>query len=965
MRFAKITFLMIITIISLLTFSTGASAGSWVDMGYVPGKITIAPDGTIWSAGGSGTLGRVKYWNGSGWKDIPAPTLSYQGDPTDGSSYDEFITGIAVRSDGTLFICTDGNYSGASGGRVLKYVNGNWVSDSPASEAYRDIAADHNGNIWVQSYKYRGYYNIHKLSGSGWVLESSTIDTFFSADFTILDDRVVTAKRYYGSYVYQRYYSSSSWEGMGSSTSNIINAVSKTIDGKVIIGCSDGHVYYWNGYSWVDMGIPAPGGYAVYSLANAPDGSILAGTDKGFVSRYNGSSWDVLGQVCNYRIIKQIILGDNGDIIVRSDTNQVMRYSSDLFSLVPSPNGPTGKLVIDSRYLGFAPVHLKLQQSTDGVNFSDCFTVSNGSKYIFTPTKTSYYFRFKWYWPYITSGHKTNYSNVVGPVQAIVGSPTLNISSTGIAAWDAVRGRSKVVLSWSPLTNATNYRLYIFDGNQYRSKDLGNVNSWDSSIAKVFPYPGDLPENNSISADIFRWDGSGLDLEDDPRRLYRSTQGTSYDNSTNYWFRIVATNQWMETDLWATSAVKTPTLPNATDTEKPAGSVSVVSREGLEKTYDTRIKIIVNASDGLSGVRRVELSNDGVSYTQKYEAPLNPDNGTGVANYSSTFDWDLPLGAGTKVVYVRITDAVGNQKVVTDTIALAEDMLPPSISLLINDGATSTTTKDVTLTISASDNASTASQMQMAFSNNGSLWSPWEPYQQTKTWDITNSSYGGTSGAGVKKVYVRIYDQAQNIGLASAEIAYNPNPPVASGVTFTGGVSGTYSGQPAIFVKGDMPILNVTATGAAKMRYDNGIGVWSDWEPYVSSKQIVLAKSSGVCRVRVQVADSYGVASEPVETLVVVDNKAPTIIKVSGQNGTTATSTGTFYVMVQATDDMPGQLQACASVDGGAFGSWYNVPQSAIPVTLSTTGAHSITVKVKDLAGNESQANMTAFKVAA
>ncbi|MBE3573773.1 MAG: hypothetical protein IMW95_12645 [Moorella humiferrea] len=93
------------------------------------------------------------------------------------------------------------------------------------------------------------------------------------------------------------------------------------------------------------------------------------------------------------------------------------------------------------------------------------------------------------------------------------------------------------------------------------------------------------------------------------------------------------------------------------------------------------------------------------------------------------------------------------------------------------------------------------------------------------------------------------------------------------------------------------------------------------------------------------------------------DTTPPTIQKVAGQNGATCTSTGTFYVVVQATDNRTGQLQARAQVDGGTWTGWYNIPQNAIPVSLSSVGAHTITVEVKDAAGNSSQATMTAFRV--
>jgi hypothetical protein len=639
-------------------------------------------------------------------------------------------------------------------------------------------------------------------------------------------------------------------------------------------------------------------------------------------------------------------------------------YRAKPVTATPAPNGMTGQLPIKPLIFGYSPsADMTLEVSWNGSNFYTLGNI-NSSNPILTvvPQSSNCNIRLKRSWSWISQG-----SNTIVTTQAvsntytipcIYGSPAVTLS-TGVKQWSQTRGYSWLTLSWPSMANISGYKLHVFDGNTYRTKDLGNVNSWDSRTAKIFPFPGELPENNSVSSDIFRWDGSGLDFEDTALRLYRSTVGTGYDNDPKFYFRVTAYNQWMETDFNASSSFKAVTMPVATDAQQPAGSASAVSTEGLEKTFNPDIKVSVNASDSGSGIWKVELSNDGVSYTQKYVATKNADGGTGVASYSNTFDWTVPLGAGTKVVYVRITDAVGNQKVVTDTIALSEDMLPPSISLLINGGAASTTNKNVTLTISVSDNASVSSQMQMSFSNDGNLWSPWEPYQQTKTWDITNSSYGGTTGAGVKKVYVRIYDQAQNIGLTSAEIAYNPNPPVASGVTFTGGVSGTYSGQPAIFVKGDMPILNVTATGAAKMRYDNGIGVWSDWEPYVSSKQIVLAKSSGVCRVRVQVADSYGVASEPVETLVVVDGKAPVITGLRTLSGATATSGSSIQLLVEAGDDLSSTLSY--NVNGGGYSV---LPSNGVvTVPVSNPGPNTLLIGVKDQAGNIATKAITIWKL--
>ncbi len=85
--------------------------------------------------------------------------------------------------------------------------------------------------------------------------------------------------------------------------------------------------------------------------------------------------------------------------------------------------------------------------------------------------------------------------------------------------------------------------------------------------------------------------------------------------------------------------------------------------------------------------------------------------------------------------------------------AFAADIRPPTGSIKINNGASSTNTINVTLNLSATDSGSGVAQMQ--FSNNGSTWSTPEAYSTTKTWVL---SYG----SGTRRVYVKYKDNAGN-----------------------------------------------------------------------------------------------------------------------------------------------------------------------------------------------------------
>ncbi|OPY63696.1 MAG: hypothetical protein A4E56_00419 [Pelotomaculum sp. PtaU1.Bin065] len=100
-----------------------------------------------------------------------------------------------------------------------------------------------------------------------------------------------------------------------------------------------------------------------------------------------------------------------------------------------------------------------------------------------------------------------------------------------------------------------------------------------------------------------------------------------------------------------------------------------------------------------------------------------------------------------------------------------------------------------------------------------------------------------------------------------------------------------------------------------------------------------------------------------INNTIASDNVPPVIQKVAGKNGATCTTSGIFNIVVSATDNNSGQLWAQARVDEGSWTSWFNIPQSFIPLTLSAAGSHTITVNVKDVSGNISSTSMTAFRI--
>jgi chitodextrinase len=116
------------------------------------------------------------------------------------------------------------------------------------------------------------------------------------------------------------------------------------------------------------------------------------------------------------------------------------------------------------------------------------------------------------------------------------------------------------------------------------------------------------------------------------------------------------------------------------------------------------------------------------------------------------------------------------------TAATAADSQGPTGTVVINGGSAYTRTTAVTLSLSATDDASAVTQM--SFSNSGTFWSAPERFAATKAWRLTSTP-------GTKTVYARFRDAAGNwSAAASATIVLDATAPTISSVA-SSGVTGT------------------------------------------------------------------------------------------------------------------------------------------------------------------------------
>ncbi len=179
------------------------------------------------------------------------------------------------------------------------------------------------------------------------------------------------------------------------------------------------------------------------------------------------------------------------------------------------------------------------------------------------------------------------------------------------------------------------------------------------------------------------------------------------------------------------------------DTIPPIGTVVINGNTSV--TNSVQVTLALTWTDGAgAGVVRMRFSDDGAHWT-----PWEPP--------AATRAHTLPAGDGYKTVRVQFRDGAGNYSAaVNDYIRL--DTTPPTGTIIINDGALTTTTQEVTLKLTWSDGDGSG-VVRMRFSDNGSTWSAWETLKAIRVHTLP-------AGSGYHTVRAQYRDGAGNISPA-------------------------------------------------------------------------------------------------------------------------------------------------------------------------------------------------------
>lgn len=438
--------------------------------------------------------------------------------------------------------------------------------------------------------------------------------------------------------------------GLSDSYRGFVKPDLSSFNGKVITG---GKIYVDSYNSTVVYALPynLNGDWAQSSLTwnNQPSAGSLTG---GQIPIGDGASkWSSIDSIArSWNINKYGMVIKSGDVYSSSFySREYTSISCARFYLFYF--NPPGPISLSSPS---TPTKISVSWGTNGNPGDAVYSLYRNGGLIYKGTSTTYNdtglsagtgYNYMVYTSYDGDGTTYYSSSTSATLYTAPPTPTAPTGTITALAWSATAGRGKVVLNWSPVATATGYKMWVWDGNDYRGFDVGNTLTWDSSAAKIYPDENWLNSqaDNSISGDPFNHAGGGFDLRDDPVKLYIKTIGTTYDSSHNYWFRVSAYNAYGESPY---GNAYTPTLTNRTDTTIPSGTISVTVPEGATAPATVTVNLS-SITDSESGLYQMQFSNDGTSYSA-WQA------------FATAKSWTTSSGEGQKTIYVKVKDNVGN-----------------------------------------------------------------------------------------------------------------------------------------------------------------------------------------------------------------------------------------------------------------------------------------------------------------
>jgi hypothetical protein len=183
---------------------------------------------------------------------------------------------------------------------------------------------------------------------------------------------------------------------------------------------------------------------------------------------------------------------------------------------------------------------------------------------------------------------------------------------------------------------------------------------------------------------------------------------------------------------------------------------------------DTTLQVTVTDSGPSGYVKSTSVSFSFSSSEEGSTFRCSRDGSTFTA-CTSPKEYSGPLSQGSHIFKVRAIDKAGNIDGPPDIRSWFVDSVVPTGMISINVANASTSSRSVTMKLSANDPSPASGVASMRFRNGGTIaWSSWSAYSTSKSWTLS-------TGAGTKTVYVQFRDRARNISAAASDtIKFSP-----------------------------------------------------------------------------------------------------------------------------------------------------------------------------------------------
>jgi hypothetical protein len=274
------------------------------------------------------------------------------------------------------------------------------------------------------------------------------------------------------------------------------------------------------------------------------------------------------------------------------------------------------------------------------------------------------------------------------------------------------------------------------------------------------------------------------------------------------------------------------------DDTPPTQTVSI--NDEAVYTNLTSVELSLSSFDSGSGVSQMAFSNNGVDWSA-WE-PIK-----------STKAFNLTGGDGSKIIYYKAQDRAGNTaKPAAGVIIL--DTTPPVSLVRINDNAAFTNSRDISLTLTATDILSDITNMSFSFDQ--TAWTLKMPFNDFKTLTLP-------AGDGNKIVYFRVEDKAGNVAIVTDSILLDTTPPHSLSIIMENGAVETKSTNISLKVNALDDI-----SGVAEMSFCTLVKPWSEWEEYTKSKPYEITSGRGEKTIFFKVKDKAGNEAPPVSVKI-------------------------------------------------------------------------------------------------